>query len=135
MRIDLTAPIMPGKSAAGISLGEELAALPRPLSRASFTGVERLDYLCVSLWVRQESVCQVGVREGYGGTLAEGIGIGSTIADVERLIGRVQEDAEDNLIVVGYSGWCFETEEWRGHSIEENRGARITGIFIYEASK
>jgi hypothetical protein len=89
----------------------------------------------VSVWVREECVCQVGVSQGYSGTLPEGIGIGSSIAEVERLIGRVEEDVYDNLIVIGYPGWCFETEEWLGHRIEDNRGARITEVFIYNASK
>lgn len=63
--------------------------------------------------------------------LAEGVGIGSSIADVERLIGEVEEDTEDNLIVVGYPGWCFETEKWLGHRIDDNRSARIISICVY----
>ena len=134
MEIDLTAPIKPGTSAAGIALGERAAQLPPPLRRMPLSGLERLDYSSVSVWVRQGSICQVGVRQGYNGKLPQGIGIGSSINDVERLIGKVQEDVEDNLIVVGCTGWCFETEEWCGHRIEDNHGARITEIYIYKVA-
>jgi hypothetical protein len=135
MPIDLTAPIKPGTSAAGIALGERTAALPRPLRKAPLSGLELFEYSCVSVWVQHGFVHQVGVCEGYSGTLAEGIGVGSSIADVERLIGKVEEDEEDNLIVVGYPGWCFETEEWLGHRIKDNGPARITSICIYKPSK
>lgn len=135
MQIDLTEPIKPGMSAAGIRIGQAVEALPRPLKKVSLSAVVRFDYSCVSVWVRQGFVDQVGVRQGYSGELAEGISIGSSIADVERLIGAVEEDSEDNLIVVGYPGWCFETEQWLDHRIEDNRGARITEIFVHKASK
>lgn len=133
MRIDLTAPIEPGKSAAGIALGEVVAELPRPLRKIPLSGCELLEYARVSVWVRQGAVCQVCVSQGYSGTLPEGIGIGSSILDVERLIGKVEEDTYDNLVVIGYSGWCFETEEWLGHRIEDNHQARITSICVYSS--
>ncbi len=129
-RLDLTALITPGKSAAGVLLDERTSALPLPLKSAPLSGLERLDYSSVSVWVRQGTVCQICVHQGYSGTLPEGIHIGSTIADVERLIGRVEEDSEDNLIVAGYPGWCFETEEWHGHGIDDNQDARITHICV-----
>ena len=135
MQIDVTAPIMPGRSAAGIALGSLAAELPRPLRKVPLSGLERFEYACVSVWVHQGSVHQVGVRQGYSGTLPEGIGIGSSIADVERLIGRAQEDDRDNVIVVGYPGWCFETEEWLGHRIENYGHARINSICVYKESK
>jgi hypothetical protein len=130
--IDLAAPIEPGKSAAGIALGKLAEALPRPLKKESLPSLERFDYSALSVWIREGLVHQVCVREGYSGILPEGIGIGSSIADVERLIGQVEEDMDDNLVVIGYPGWCFSTEEWCGHKSEENPGARITWICIYE---
>jgi hypothetical protein len=133
--IDLTAPIDAGRSAAGIALGEDVGGLPRPLEQATLVEMERFDYSSVSVWVRQDLVHQICVRQGYSGKLPEGIGIGSSIYDVESLVGKVEEDIYDNLIVVGYPGWCFETEEWLGHRIEDNYGARIMAICVYEISK
>ncbi|MGH7381027.1 MAG: hypothetical protein ACREKR_02185 [Candidatus Methylomirabilales bacterium] len=131
--IDLTALIEPCKGAAGIRLGEPAENLPRPLATTRLTDVERLDFGSVSVWIKAGAVCQIGVREGYRGTLAGVVRIGSTIAEVEQYLGSVTEDTEGNLVAAGTPGWCFETEEWRsGPTVEANAGARITEIFVYE---
>jgi hypothetical protein len=80
-------------------------------------------------------VSLIDVRQGYSGTLPEGIGIGSSIDDVERSIGMVEEDMQDNLIVVGYPGWCFDTEVWTGHRLADSRNAKITEIFVFRPSQ
>ena len=62
------------------------------------------------------------------------IGIGTTIAEVEGHFGRpVEEDEEDNLVVQGLDGWCFETEVWASPSgtPRENSSARITELFVF----
>jgi hypothetical protein len=133
--IDLTAPIQPGWEAAGVMIGDSVEVLPQPQKRSSLTGVERFDYRSVSVFIQQGFVCQVCVYQEYEGKLADTIGIGSTIAQVQEAIGTVTEDDCDNLIVASFPGWCFETEEWRhGHRLENNQESRTVCICVYGES-
>jgi len=134
---DIDAPIVPGKSAAGILIGTESKSL---LSEAQPTatkqlqdGVIRHEFgPVVRVWTRQGVVDQVGVSVGYKGLLDGKIGIGSTIAEIEDWCGcPVEEDEEDNLIAFGRPGWCFETDAWVGdHTVSSNRNAVVNAIFV-----
>ena len=53
---------------------------------------------------------QIMVHDGYRGKLMGKIGLGSTIADIERHIGAVEEDEEDNLVIRDFPGLFFEIE-------------------------
>jgi hypothetical protein len=130
--LSLDAPIYPGNSAAGVAIGQGVDSLPEPLQRVQLGDVVRLDYTCVSVWLKDGRVNQVGVRQGYIGTLRHCIGIGSSIGDVDRLIGPVHEDLEDNLVVLGSPGWCFETSRWRGERLKDDHDSHITAIFVFE---
>jgi hypothetical protein len=127
--------IAPGESAAGIRIGQRIAqvlALEGSVEAERFHGVEKYVLGAVTLWARDGLITQVGVRAPYGGKLSQGIGIGSTIGDVESAVGRIGQDASDNLVVLTSPGWCFETEVWlRGKSARENRTARVTEIFVF----
>jgi len=135
--IDLDASIVPGKAAAGISIGSavsELLANIRPLTAIKLSGSERLDFGTIKIWARNGIVTQVGVYSGYRGMLQTTIHIGSTIADVEDCFGcPVEQDEEDNLIVPNSPGWCFETETWeKPQTASNNRNARILAIFVFK---
>ena len=52
----------------------------------------------VDLWVKDGIVDQIMVHDSYRGKLMDKIGLGSTIADIERHIGAWEEDEEDNLV-------------------------------------
>jgi len=127
-------PIVPGISAAGIRIGEP-APVPdtevhAPVER--FNGIEKYVFEAVTVWASHGHVDQIGLRAPYSGRLAFGIGIGSTIGEVERAFGPVTEDDDDNLVVRGSAGWCFETEDWAGgRSLGANREARISEIFVF----
>ncbi|MFN3652066.1 MAG: hypothetical protein ACK47B_21020 [Armatimonadota bacterium] len=137
--LDLDAPIVPGLCAAGISLGESAETILawRP-NRESILpdGCTRLEFGPVHVWLKDQAVMQIGVYRGYTGRLAERIGIASTIAEVESLLGPVIEDEEDNLVVAAVPGWCFETEEWvRQGGPRKNTVSRIVGIFVFQADR
>jgi hypothetical protein len=120
--LDLNAPIVPGESAAGIRVGqriEELRLEPNAVKRLE--ECERWDFGPVRLWVRAGIVEQIGVREGYRGKVDDTVTIGATLSEIQERVGTVVEDDEDNLIVEGYPGWCFETEGL----------GEITEIFVY----
>ncbi len=133
--MNLTDPIVPGISAAGVSLHDPiqqiLAAHPSPVVDR-FGTTEKYVFDGVSLWARDGRISQIGVRAPYSGKVAEKIGVGSTIGEVVTALGEVAEDAEDSLIVRGSSGWCFETEPWkRRGGLRDNRNARVTEIFVF----
>jgi hypothetical protein len=134
--IDSNAPIVPGKSAAGISIGDgisELLATAPTLSRAKLSGTETYDLGAIKVWADDGVITQICVCSGYGGVLEPGIRIGSTIAEVEKGFGRsVVEDDEDNLVVPDSPGWCFETEQWvTPQTVSKNRNAKIVSICVF----
>ena len=134
--IDLDAPIVPGKSAAGVLVGSlinEVLAGAHPHSTTKLVSGEKHDLGTVKVWAKDGVVIQVGVFSGYRGMLQPGIRIGSTISEVQDSFGcSVQEDEEDTLVVATSPGWCFETEEWRNpRTVDNNRDARIVSIFVF----
>jgi hypothetical protein len=134
--IDLGAPIVPGKSAAGVLLGSvvtELLATVRPRTTTKVSIGEKHDLGAVNVWAKDGVIIQVGVYSGYRGLLQSGIRLGSTISEVEDSFGgSVQEDGEDNLVVPNSPGWCFQTEEWKSpQTVSNNRNARIVAIFAF----
>jgi hypothetical protein len=134
--IDLNAPIVPAKSAAGVSIGDsvtQLLAAIRPRSTRKLYFGESYDLGEIRVWAKDGVVTQIGVYSGYRGNLPPNIHIGSSIADVEKSFGcTVEEDEDDNLVVPNSLGWCFETEEWRAPmTVSNNRNARIVSIFVF----
>jgi hypothetical protein len=134
--LNLEAPIVPSIGAAGVLVGTEIRqgldqVPPDKLHKTD--GLCRYDFGPVRVWVRGAVIEQIGVSQGYKGLLNGVIGVGATIAEVERHFNSpVEEDDEDNLIVRGATGWCFETEEWHGnHSIRENFDRCIAWIFVF----
>jgi hypothetical protein len=136
--VDLDATIIPGKGASGISIGTNLRDLPEGTRPQSVTpllsGGLKHDLGSVKIWSKDGVITQVGVYSGYRGTLRSDIRVGSTLAEVEDCFGcPVEENDEDNLVVPGFPGLCFDTEEWGGnHTISENRNARITAIYVFK---
>jgi hypothetical protein len=134
--IDVEAPIVPGKSAAGISIGglvsELVATAPTP-PRKNLSGAETHDLGSVRVWADHGVITQICVYSGYRGVLEPGVRIGSTLADVEESFGcSVEEDEADNLVVPNSPGWCFETEPWTmPQPVSKNRKAKIVSICVF----
>jgi hypothetical protein len=132
---ELDAAIVPGCSAAGIRIGQELDPLLRflrPFETMQLHGCQRLRFPMVDLWVSDRKVEQIGVSRGYRGRVRDKIGIGATIAEIEAAFGSVTEDEEDNLIVAGEQGWCFEVEGYApGRQPSECPQARISEIYVF----
>src|SRR5688500_14542042 len=105
---DLNAPIIPGESAAGIRVGQPVDSIlagDTPDAVVELHGCTRFEFGPVRLWVTNGKVSQVGVYAGYLGSLRQGVGVGSTLGQVQLTLGRVVEDEEDNLVVEGMHGW------------------------------
>ncbi len=140
--IDLDAPIVPGRSAAGVFVGTAVSELLSTVGAHTITklsSVERHDLGVVKVWPKDGVITQVGVYSGYRGMVQPGIRVGSTISEVEESFRcSVQEDESDNLIVPTSPGWYFETEEWKSPQIVSSnrnarnaRNARIVSIFVF----
>ena len=134
--IDLTAPIVPGVSAAGITLRTPIDPLlvEHGLVQTERRGGRAIYELpSIKIWVVDRLVTQIGVSTGYLGKVNHKISIGSTIREVEELFHlSVVEDEEDNLCVQAMPGWSFETTEWiSDHSVKSNLDACIVEIFVY----
>jgi hypothetical protein len=116
--MNIEAPIVPGESAAGIQLGSPIEEVLNE-HKNSFRSGENLKYsrvttryrsAMVDVWVIKGKVEQIMVHDGYRGKLKGIIGLGSTIADIERYIGSWEEDEEDNLVIRDLPGVGFEIE-------------------------
>jgi hypothetical protein len=118
--ISLSAPIIPGESAAGIRLGiieSELHSIlgssfkcerwrdpdycTNPKDRTKYESPD------VVIWLIDGVIYQIGVRNGYRGLLAERFQVGCIATDLAEL-GEIGEDEIDNLIIKGLPGFCFE---------------------------
>ena len=132
---DLNAPIIPGESAAGVRLGQpikDILVRQTPDAVIELTDCEKYQFGSVRLWVSSGKISQIGLYADYRGRLKEGIGIGSTVEEVQTLLGKIEEDEDDNLVVVGTPGWCFETEEWlEGRQPEQNPKAKISEVYVF----
>jgi len=115
---DISAPIVPGVCAGGIFIGSRFA--PPPEDGDKYEIQRRKDSVVYSLhavkvWTRNDLVYQIGVYEGYRGVMPEGIGVGSTISEVEdRFHCDVVEDPDGDLVTPCFPGWSFDTAEWNG---------------------
>jgi hypothetical protein len=124
MELDLNAPIVPGKSAAGITLGQPLSEFIRKYGELfSFKG-NRYCSESVIVSIADDVVSQIGVFDGYRGKIAGKIGIGSTDKEVELFLGVIEENDYDDLVVKGISGFCFEINP-------DADPQPITEIYIY----
>ena len=76
--IDIDAQIVPGKSAAGFSIGglvSELLVAVRPRSTTKRSRGETHDLGAIRVWAKEGVITQIGVYSGYRGILQSGIRI------------------------------------------------------------
>ena len=117
MKINLQAPIIPGESIGSIKVKTNINQVENFNSfeqerviNKYFPDLDLIIYKTdsVSFWVKKGFITQIMAHGNYEGKLFDLIGIGSTINDIEKLIDPVDEDNEDNLIIEGIKGLCFE---------------------------
>ncbi len=132
---NLSDPIVPGRSAAGIVIGNKIGELleqARPLQTEDHGGLLVHGFAAIKVWSENGVITQIGLYPGYKGLIAQKIGIGSTIREIEDYFGcKVVEDQSDNLTVTCSRGWCFETDEWvSDYTVVSNREAHVCAIFV-----
>lgn len=122
--LNLDAAIIPGVGAAGIAIGQPIEAVlrlgpPDGIEDRITLGIffcRVLKYGPVWVFHTTEVVDQICVFEGYRGKIADLIGIGSRITDVEAAFGSVENIQQDEYQVAGpppgmSANWCFEVEK------------------------
>ena len=143
MPIDPKAPIVPGVGAAGLKLGADVErtvaecgvfADAEEIVNEWVPGSNHVRYrsAMVDIWAYEGRISQIGVHGSYQGHLLGRIGVGSTLGDAQRLIGRIVEDELDNLVFADVPGVGvdFEAQPPRGPYDLDNR---IEWIFVYSA--
>ncbi|HST90204.1 MAG TPA: hypothetical protein VLJ14_17650 [Ktedonobacterales bacterium] len=122
--LDLDAPILPGRGAAGIHLGDRLEDVLRA-SAGLFTEA-RVGNAClcdpwstsvfrsasVDLSHRDGRVSQITVHNGYRGRLHGAVGLGSTPAEIARAIGPWEEVDADVYGIACLPGLAFGVAGW-----------------------
>lgn len=139
--LDVDALIEPGRALGGISLGSAVddilaQATPErvvelPGESAGEEGVTIHSFGAIRMWSVAGRVEQVGAFEGYRGHTTEGIGIGSTLADVAGAYGALAPLGAENMAVLpGLPGVGLETTAW-GESEDPDPTARIVQLFVH----
>lgn len=135
MAVNSSAPIIPGEGAASIKLGEKVEDILRSTSEVFVAereiivgvgdrGVTRYCSSNIDLWVKDDLIWQIMVHDGYAGKVLGKIGVGSTLASVEKLLGPVVVIA-DSLVVKGVPGVSFEPQS-------DSPASPITEIYVWE---
>jgi hypothetical protein len=130
--------ILPGERVGpfqlGTSWGELEEQLSQPLVREQRSGcfVAKLPSMWFFVDDATQRLKQITVLNRFRGRVANVIGIGSTGAHVEATLGPLVEDEDDNLIIPGIPGVCFEVAFVTGHDVAwQLQHAPIAYISIY----
>jgi hypothetical protein len=120
MTPDLDAPIVPGRCAAGVTLGASAEIFDRGREGWQAESVARgvlLRQGPVTVWLEGGVVVQVMVGRGYRGGFMEQLRVGSAVGELTALGLRWLEDDEDALVLEGVPGISFEVspDDWTHH--------------------
>ena len=159
--LDLDAPIDPRRSAGGLTLGcmvDDILAVHAPLRVIQFRGDDSPgagpviihSFGAIRTWSVRGIVQQIGVFEGYRGrtvmgsatgiatgsstrNAADGIGIGSTLAEVRAVYGvDVVRDGE-MVAIPGVPGLGIETTDWATPD-QADPAAVIVQMFVHDGA-
>lgn len=143
--IDLRAPIVPGKSAAGFTLGTSIHSIDPAVLRGFHYEEVKNDFLKpedrakkyiqhdVVLYFERDTLTQIAVMRNYVGKIEGKLGIGRTVSEFEELFGGVKGDDEGNMVFSNLRGLCFEcnqgdrSEHWE----EEIRAMKVEEIYVF----
>lgn len=127
--INLAASIIPGHSAANVLLGSDIEAV-LVQAKIEFTRKQinpNTVLYCsesVDMWATDGKINQIGLHGQYQGRLMSNIGIGTPMAIVEKELGKVTLDIEDNLRIGDISGVCIEVDP-------DHNDNPVTDIFVF----
>ena len=111
--MDLSAPIVPGESAAGITIGDEVLPIIRSHSPKRIQQTDTGDvfhFNDVIIWSSSDrkSVFQIAVFGKYSGTTEEGLKIHMPTSEVADRIGPLYTGEYDEICIKGYAGLGVE---------------------------
>lgn len=121
-QIDSNAPIIPGQSAGGFSLGLKKSEIENHVldsfefreiynkNLPDFPPLHEYRTENIVLHFEKDTLTQIGLINNYKGRLDSNLGLGDLVKDFEVVYGKMIEGEEDELIFTGLSGLCFEVE-------------------------
>lgn len=92
----------------------------------------------MGFWIDADTlrITQILVRGAFRGKLKGIVGIGSTLLDVEAVVGQVDDDEDDGFGIQDMPGICFEVHNTDGYSSKEDVMTEpITEVSVYESRK
>jgi hypothetical protein len=113
MKIDLEAPIIPGRTAGNILLGTDVMSVIED-SDIQFEKDDKIEVIIyrspnITLYTNREgTIHQIMVHGNYLGKINEKVGLGTTYEDLQHYLGPVEEDDNDSMIVKKFPGFFFE---------------------------
>lgn len=121
-QIDLNAPIVPGHSAAGFTIGMMIRDIDAEVL-GSFRFTEKINkYISdlpplheystddIILYFNRDKLTQIGLMGNYKGKLETNLGLGDMVRDFEKKHGAMKQGGEDELSFANLKGLCFEVD-------------------------
>lgn len=139
----LNAPILPGKGAAGIDLGLPISEVLRSVGLRftedvlvnscvqAPTGTVLYRSDAVDVWATDGVVDQVRVRVGYRGTLAGGVGVGSSRAALAAALGAAENVELDTVTFREHPGLYVTLGGAPGWWDDKPDDAVVTEIYVF----
>lgn len=113
--------IIPGKSVGRYSIGanydsiiEHLRTEKIPYKTTDNNYVKKINTADIVFWFKDKVLIQIMVYNDFKGKVKGKVGIGSYLSDVEKFIGRPEEDGqniETIYIIKDLPGICFELQD------------------------
>lgn len=141
--LDLGAPVVPGHSAAGITLGQSAATVLRT-SGLRFdetalintciqvpTGTVEYRSPAVDFWATDGIVDQIRVHGNYRGSVAGSVSLGTPLTRVEASLGAWDDDDVDTLTVRMHPGLRITLGGESGWPSEKCPDAPVTSMYVY----
>lgn len=148
-KIDENAPIIPGKSAAGFTLGIKKSDIDKQvLDLFEFIEIYNKylpecpplhEYRTKDLILHfyENKLTQIGLIGNYKGKLDDNLGLGDLVKDFELKYGDLTEGDEEELVFSNLKGLCFEVDNSKYNSDNwtiEIPKLPIKEIYIYKNS-
>jgi hypothetical protein len=140
--MNLDAPILPGKSAAGINLGSsirDVIAVEKPDRIQQLMACDTFTFGPVKIWAGKNGlITEICVGNSCNATTPQGVRVGMNLRQIEQKIGEPYEDEEDVLQIRGIPGLALETTPWKeeysSHAGRFDPDAVVTHLFVFPAA-
>lgn len=120
----------------GMTERELFEVIPVNTPKRKFSDRYTVQAGAITLWInrKRKQITQIGVSEGFTGSVFGTVLIGSSVQDAEKFLGDFVVNNDYQLIVPGLPGICFSLSPVVNDlSPVPMDGAIITGIYVYQS--